>query len=53
MSAENYEMWTTIGTVGAVVVALAIALTQAGVAIVLSILQRRQARRKVASLVSA
>ena len=46
-------MWTTIGTVGAVVVALAIALTQAGVAIVLSILQRRQARRKVGSLVSA
>lgn len=50
---ENYEMWTTVGTVAAVVVALGVALTQATVAIVLGIRRRRLARRKVASLVSA
>lgn len=53
MTPGNYEMWTTIGTVAAVVVALAVALTQAAAAIVLSIQRRRLARRKVASLVSA
>lgn len=45
-------MWTAIGTVGSVV-ALAVALTQATVAIVLGGRRRHLARRKVASLVSA
>lgn len=53
MALEDYELWTAIGTVGAVVVALAVALTQATVAIVLGVRRRRLARRKVASLVSA
>lgn len=53
MTPEDYEMWTAIGTVGAVVVALAVALTQATVAIVLGVRRRHLARRKVASLVSA
>lgn len=53
MCSEMYEMWTAIGTVGAVVVALVVALTQAAVAIVLGVKRRYLARRKVASLVSA
>ena len=46
-------MWTAIGTVAAVVVALAVALTQATVSIVLGAKRRRLAREKSASLVSA
>ena len=46
MTPEDYEMWTAIGTVGAVVVALAVALTQATVAIVLGVRRRHLARRK-------
>ena len=53
MSPENYDFWTSVGTVGAVVVALLVALTQATVAIVISIRRNLLARRKVASLVSA
>ena len=53
MTPEAYDMWTAIGTLGALVVALAVALTQAMVAIVLGVRRRRLARRKVASLVSA
>ncbi len=53
MTAIDYEFWTTAGTVGAVLVALGIALTQATVTIVISIRRRRLGRRKVASLVSA
>jgi hypothetical protein len=53
MSPENYDFWTSVGTVGAVVVALLVALTQATVAIVISIRRNSLARRKVASLVSA
>ena len=53
MCSEMYEMWTAIGTVGAVVVALVVALTQAAVVIVLGVKRRYLARRKVASLVSA
>lgn len=50
---SQYMLWTAIGTVGAVVLALGVALVQATVAIVLSVKRRRLARRKVASLVSA
>lgn len=53
MGPDVYEMWTAIGTVGAVVVALVVALTQAAVVIVLGVKRRYLARRKVASLVSA
>lgn len=53
MSPDSYELWTAVGTVGAVVVALVVALTQATVAIVISIRRNSLARRKVASLVSA
>lgn len=53
MSSDDYGFWTAVGTVGAVVVALLVALTQATVAIVISIRRRSLARRKVASLVSA
>ncbi|MCQ9385880.1 hypothetical protein NQ038_02150 [Brevibacterium sp. 50QC2O2] len=53
MDQVNYDYWTTIGTVGAVVVALVVALCQATVAIVISVRRRIFARRKVASLVSA
>lgn len=50
---SQYMLWTAICTVGAVVLALGVALVQATVAIVLSVKRRRLARRKVASLVSA
>ncbi|MCT1448892.1 hypothetical protein M3G43_16685, partial [Brevibacterium casei] len=53
MQPTVFEIWTTIGTVGAVVVALLVALVQATVAIALAINRRSRARRKVASLVSA
>lgn len=53
MPPNVYEYWTAVGTIGAVVVALGVALAQATVAIVLSVTRRRLARRKVASLVSA
>lgn len=53
MSPNDYEYWTAVGTVGAVVVALAVALAQATVVIVISIRRRTLARRKVASLISA
>lgn len=53
MPPTDYGYWTAVGTIGAVVVALLLALAQAVVAIVLSVKRRRLARRKVASLVSA
>ncbi|MEU4361980.1 hypothetical protein [Promicromonospora sp. NPDC023987] len=53
MPPTDYEFWTAVGTVAAVVVALGVALAQAVLATVLSIKRRRLARRKVASLVSA
>lgn len=49
----GYELWTAVGTVAAVVVALLIALTQAIVAITLAIRRGRQARRRVATLISS
>ncbi|MGP7960678.1 hypothetical protein ACTVCO_07695 [Sanguibacter sp. A247] len=49
----DYEMWTAIGTVAAVVVALGVAVAQLTVGIFLSIRRRRLSRRKVASLISA
>lgn len=53
MITQDYEMWTAVGTVAAVAVALAVALTQATVSIVLAFRRRRLERRKVAALVSA
>lgn len=53
MTPNEYDLWTAVGTVGAVVVALIVALGQTAVAIVLSVRRRALARRKVASLVSA
>lgn len=53
MTVQDHELWTALGTVAAVVVALIVALTQATVAIVVSIRRRFLTRRKVASLVSA
>lgn len=53
MSPDRYDFWTAIGTVGAVAVALSVAIVQATVALTLSIRRRSLARRKVASLVSA
>lgn len=50
---NNYEFWTAVGTVSAVVVALAIALVQASVALIAGRRRRAAERRKVASLVSA
>lgn len=52
-ASTDYDLWTAIGTVSAVVVALSVALVQAALALVLSIKRRRLARRKVASLISA
>lgn len=53
MTPQDYEMWTAIGTIAAVIVALVVAIIQTTVAICLSIRRRRLTRRKVASLVSA
>lgn len=53
MSSSTYDLWTAIGTVGAVVVALVIALVQGGVALRRRRQERKLAREKVVSLVSA
>lgn len=53
MQKLDYELLTALGTVGAVVLALLVAITQAAVALFVYFSRRRRARWKVASLVSA